>query len=74
MLWSNDLLGNEASVSLEDRRVELVLREERLEVVYDLGLVDGKIVVHEVEQLFLHQIHFSLTEHLSVPAPVLVLR
>jgi len=49
------------------------LAEERLEVLDDLILGDGEVVIKEEEELLLHQVDLLLREHLSVSAPVLVL-
>lgn len=56
-----------------DWRVESVLTEEGLEIVDNLLLGDGEVVVEEEEELLLHKVYLLLGEHLRVAAPMLVL-
>ncbi len=58
---------------LRNRRAKRVQSEERLEVVHNLLLGDGKVVVEQVQELLLHEVDLGLREHLGVAAPVLVL-
>lgn len=45
-----------------------------MKVLDDLVLVDREVVIHQVEQLFLHQVHFLLAKHLRVTTPMFVFR
>ncbi len=71
--WAGGSRGEDRRGAGSGRRVESVLAEEWLEVLDDLLLVDGEVVVEEEEELLLHQVDFLLREHLRVSAPVLVL-
>ena len=51
-----------------DWRVESVLTEEGLEIVDNLLLGDGEVVVEEEEELLLHKVYLLLGEHLRVAA------
>ncbi len=39
----------------------------------DLGLGNREIIVHQVQQLLLHQVDFRWREHLSISLPMFIL-